>query len=146
MGKFITTLKVEQVSEATGSKNALWRITEPLIYESDKLGMIIVDRGTLTDFASVPRLPITYLLAGGKSNAPGVLHDNLYGTHNTGRDREVSRLQSDNIIFEAILDAYSPEGYSIKSILMRRFVYLLAGATWLGVRLFGWRFWKGPQT
>lgn len=142
MGKFLTPLKVEQISESTGTKNALWRLTEPLIYESDKLGLVIVDRGTVTDFASVPRLPISYWLAGGRNNAPAVLHDNLYGKRDTGRCRKVTRLEADNLIFEAILDSYEPDGYSIKSIMKRRLVYALAGATWFGVRLFGWMYWK----
>lgn len=78
MGKFLTDLKVNQISESDGRKNAVWKLTDPLIYESEKIGLIIVDRGTVTDFATVPRLPIAYLLAGGRSNAPGVLHNGLY--------------------------------------------------------------------
>lgn len=143
MGKFITPLKVEQVSEATATKNALWKLTEPLIYQSSKLGLVIVDRDKITDFASVPRLPISYLLAGGRSNAPGVLHDGLYDPeHETGRGLKVTRLQADNLIFEATLDSFPVEGYSVKSILKRQLVYLLAGVTWLGVRFFGWLYWE----
>lgn len=142
MGRFITPLRVEQVSEATLTKNAVWRLTEPLIYESDKIGLVIVDRDTVTDFATVPRLPISYFLAGGRSNSPAVLHDHLYGQKNTGRCKQISRLQADNLIFEAILDSLPDDGYSVKSILRRQLVYVLAGLTWLGVRSFGWMYWK----
>jgi len=142
MGKFITQLRVEQVSEATSMKPAIWRLTEPLIYESSKLGLIIVDRGIETDFASIPRIPIAYLIAGGRNNAAATLHDNLYGTHNTGRDFPVTRLQSDNLIFEATLDSFPSEGYSLKSIIMRPAAYFLGGVQWAFVRCFGWAFWK----
>lgn len=142
MGKFLTKLEVEQVSESTGSENSKWKLTEPLIYESNNIGLIVVDRGTVTDFASIPRLPIPYFIAGGRSNAPATLHDHLYGSHNTGRCRAVSRLQSDNLIFEAILDSLPDEGYSIESIMKRQLVYALAAATWVGVRMFGWLYWK----
>lgn len=127
MGKFITTLKVEQISEATTHKNAKWRLIEPLIYESKNIGLVIVDKGTVTDFASVPRLPISFLFAGGRSNAPAALHDHLYA------ERRVSRLKADNLIFEAIIDS-SPND--------KMLAYSLAIVTWLGVRLFGWIYWK----
>lgn len=143
MGKFHTPLRVEQVSEATSNAPSIWKFLEPLIYESSKLGLVIVDRNELTNFASVPRLPFSYWLFGGRNNAPSALHDNLYGPdHDTGRGVKVTRLQADNLIFEAILDSLPDEGYSIKSIMRRQAAYLLAGATWLGVRLFGWMYWK----
>lgn len=139
MGKFITELEVKQVREG------LWELTEPLIYESSKLGLIVVDAGTRTDFASVPRLPVAYLLAGGRANASATLHDSLYAQHNTGRCRGVSRLEADNLIFEATLDSLPDEGYSIKSLVMRRFVYLLAAAQWISVRVFGAWYWDGSK-
>lgn len=143
MGKFITELEVKQVSEATATENAIWELTEPLIYESNKLGMVIVDRGVKTNFASVPRLPYFFLFAGGRNNAPAVLHDRLYGDeHNTGRGLRVNRLQADNLIFEATLDTLPSEGYSVKSIVMRILSYPLAAISWLSVRACGWYYWK----
>lgn len=135
MGKWITELKVKQIDEN------LYELTDPLIYESSKLGLIIVDRGTQTDFASVPRIPLAYLIAGGRTNASATLHDSLYGNHHTGRCKQVTRLQSDNLIFEATLDSLPVEGYSLKSILMRPAAYFLGGVQWLFVRAFGWRYW-----
>lgn len=143
MGKFHTPLRVEQVSEATATQPAIWKHLEPLIYESGKLGIVIVDRDKLTDFASVPRLPFSYSLFGGRSNAPAALHDRLYDPeHDTGRGVKVTRLQADNLIFEATVDSIPIEGYSFKSILKRVVIYVLAGMIWAGVRLFGWSYWK----
>ncbi len=143
MGKYHTPLKVEQVSEATGTLPSVWQFLEPLIYESRKLGIVIVDRGKLTNFASVPRLPISYLLFGGRNNAPAALHDNLYDPeHDTGRGIKVTRLQADNLIFEATVDSFEFDAYSFKSISKKVMVYFLASVTWASVRLFGWHYWK----
>ena len=119
----------------------LWELTEPLIYRSSKLGLIAVDQGLQTDFASVPRIPIAYLIAGGRTNASSTLHDSLYANHDTGRGKPITRLQADNLIFEATLDSFPSEGYSLKSILMRPAAYFLGGIQWLFVRAFGWRYW-----
>ncbi len=112
-----------------------WILLEPLIYRSSKLGLIAVDQGLQTDFASVPRIPIAYLVAGGRANSSATLHDYLYETH------QFTRLQADNLIFEATLDSLPSEGYSLKSILMRPAAYFLGGVQWLFVRCFGWRYW-----
>lgn len=50
------------------------------MYQSDVIGTLCVPRGFRTDFASVPRLPVAYLLAGGKANAAAVVHDWMYST------------------------------------------------------------------
>lgn len=39
-----------------------------------------VPAGTITDFASVPRLPLVYLLAGNCAHLAAVVHDHLYQT------------------------------------------------------------------
>lgn len=143
MGKFHTPLRVEQISEATSIAPAVWKFSDPLIYESSKLGIVIVDRNELTNFASVPRLPFAYWLMGGRSNAPAGLHDKLYGPeHDTGRGKIVTRMQADNLIFEATVDSLEIKGYSLKSIIMNLAVYVVAGLTWVGVRSFGWLYWE----
>ena len=129
MGKWITELKVKQIDEKH------WELIDPLVYRSDKIGLIAVDQGLITDFASVPRIPIAYLIAGGRANASATLHDYLYTTH------QVSRLKADNLIFEATLDSFPSDGYSLKSILMRPAAYFLGSVQWVFVRAFGWRFW-----
>jgi hypothetical protein len=39
---------------------------------------VIIRKGFITDYASVPRLPFAYLLYGGIANYEAVLHDGLY--------------------------------------------------------------------
>jgi hypothetical protein len=72
MSKFITSLKVEDITDS------VWRLTAPLLYESDILGMITVPEGFYTDLASVPRIPLIYTLWGGRSHHEAVIHDYLY--------------------------------------------------------------------
>lgn len=112
-----------------------WELTEPLIYRSNKIGLIAVDQGLQTDFASVPRIPLAYLIAGGRTNASAALHDYLYETH------QFTRLQADNLIFEATLDSLPVEGYSLRSILIRPAAYFLGSVQWVFVRAFGVSHW-----
>ena len=79
MGKFLTKLRTEQVSEATPYSRAKYKLTDALVYESTSLGgLIVVPGGFITDFASVPRVPIAYLVTGGLGNSAACLHDFLY--------------------------------------------------------------------
>lgn len=40
--------------------------------------IVTVPEGTITDLASVPRLPIIYLILGGRGHKEGILHDWMY--------------------------------------------------------------------
>ena len=73
MSRFLTELDVRLKDDDT-----LWIILSPLIYESDMLGRIEVPVGFLTDFASVPRIPIVYRLYGDRAHRESTLHDYLY--------------------------------------------------------------------
>lgn len=90
MAKFLTDLVVECVTDDK------WRLTEPLVYESDITGTITVFPGFETDFASVPRLPIVYMLVGNKAHLPAVVHDYLY------RYAVVPRKTADEVFLEAM--------------------------------------------
>lgn len=48
------------------------------IHTEDKTYEVIIRKGFITDYASVPRLPFAYLLYGGIGNYAAVLHDGLY--------------------------------------------------------------------
>lgn len=55
------------------------RLTKVLVYKSDLLDFIIrIPVGFITDFSSVPRVPIAYWFWGGRSHKEAVLHDFLY--------------------------------------------------------------------
>jgi hypothetical protein len=74
------------MENATGKDDGHWRLIAPLVYQSDVAGMIFtVPTGFITDLASVPRVPIAYLLAG-TSNEASVVHDFLYSTHPVPRN------------------------------------------------------------
>jgi hypothetical protein len=95
MSKFLTDLKMEN---ATPRDDGLWRLTAPLVYQSDVAKMTFtVPAGFITDLASVPRIPIAYLLAGGTSNEASVVHDFIYSTH------PVARATADAVLKEASL-------------------------------------------
>lgn len=74
MAKFVTPLDVELVSDDP----VLWRILKPLVYDSDAAGLLVVPSDFETDFASVPRLPLAFLLAGDTCHKAAVVHDWLY--------------------------------------------------------------------
>jgi hypothetical protein len=53
-------------------------LSAPLLYQSDKYGLVEVKAGFETDYASVPRLPIIYSLYGDRAHKSAVLHDYAY--------------------------------------------------------------------
>jgi hypothetical protein len=116
VSKFHTPLRAEK-------SGGTWTILQPLIYESDVAQKVfIVPEGFTTDFASVPRLPLAFLLTGDSAHEAAVVHDYLY------RERTVSRSQADAVFREAAGISGEP-GW--KSWLM-----------WAGVRLGGWVAWN----
>lgn len=120
MAKFVTPLRVVQIDDRR------WQLEATLMYATDVIDqVIVVPTGFVTDFASVPRLPLAYLFTGGKASAAAVVHDWLYSTHTT------SRKEADDIFFEAILAV----GHS-------RFT---AWLMWSGVRVGGAFLWDKPN-
>jgi len=108
MAKFTTPLQVEDITDT------VWRVISPLIYESDLLKCTVtVPIGFQTDLASVPRLPIIYMLWGARSHHEAVLHDYLY------RINAVPEATFDqaNMVFE---EAMKVRG---KSIFIRKPMY-----------------------
>ena len=93
-GKFLTPLVVELISDAG---DGIWQLRDPLQYYSEILGGVITaDTGFVTDFASVPRLPVVYLMYGNKAKREATIHDLLYQCGN------VERETADRIFLEAM--------------------------------------------
>ena len=89
--QFLTPLRVEHVS------GKWWRLTESLVYYSTMLDATIeTPKGFVTDFASVPRLPLAYWLFGSRANDPAVVHDRLY------RFGDIPRITADKVFCEAM--------------------------------------------
>lgn len=79
---FLTRLADEEIEEG------LWVLLRPLkvafepsltACDGTDIPLLVVPEGFETDYASVPRVPIAYMLAGGVGNAAAVVHDYLYG-------------------------------------------------------------------
>jgi len=74
-GEFLTKLRDERVS-LFGKDRVL---LAPLTYYSALLAdVVLVPEGFVTDYASVPRAPLTYWLFGGIGDEAAVVHDYLY--------------------------------------------------------------------
>lgn len=101
---FLNSLIVEYV--ANQSKAG---VIAPLDYQDDDGAIYTVPAGFLTDFASVPRLPFAYMIAGGRVPMASTLHDRLCATG------EVSRKDADAIYKRAIRDEGS--GAFIQSLM-----------------------------
>jgi hypothetical protein len=97
--KFLTPLDTRQITDDT------WEILADLRFTSAVCRcMFIVPRGFVTDLASVPRAPLTYLMFGGRGNSAATLHDYLYGVHLPGVDKATA-----DLVFREALGAM---GYS----------------------------------
>lgn len=74
MGAFLDRLVAEEIDPV--SDRPQWRLHEPLrFYSSTLREIVVVPSGFETDFASVPRVPIAWLIAGGTANDAAVVHD-----------------------------------------------------------------------
>ena len=121
MSSFLTELQVELANPKLD--DGRWKLTAPLIYSSSLANQVFtVPKGFVTDFASVPRLPIVFALFGDTSHEAATVHDWLYST------KPVNRKVADAILREASKASGIPA--------WRRW------PMWLGVRLFGGSFWK----
>ena len=111
-GKFLTVLDVRQPKEGEP-----WMLDNPLVFESELAGTVIVPAGFATDFASVPRLPVAYILFGDVVHAPAVVHDYLYASKEIRRDLA-------DAVFEEAMQACGVSWWK------RKFM-------WAAVRIFG---------
>ena len=82
MSAFLSELDTVLVDDTAASGRGIWRVEQPFAYQSDILGKTItVEPGFLTDFASVPRVPVAYWLFGDTTHRAAVIHDWLYHHH-----------------------------------------------------------------
>jgi len=121
MSRFLTSLQTEDIDDGNA------RLLSPLKYESDILdSLIIVPAGFVTDFASVPRVPIAYMLFGDRAHHESVVHDWCYQRH------ICTKSQADKIFLEAMVVRKKPR-------------YIRWPMYW-AVALAGWSSYKsGPE-
>lgn len=95
MSKFIGNLDVRLLADT--SKGS-WKLMCPLSFDSEVLGKVITAPfGFVTDFCSVPRIPLAYDLLGDRFRMSGTIHDYLYESHVVDRD------QADRMLKEMLL-------------------------------------------
>ena len=88
---FISDLVVKELID--GKK----QLIKPLVYINDDNITYIVKVDFITDYASIPRLPIIFLLFEGLDNRAATLHDWLYA------NPKIKRSVADKIFLEAML-------------------------------------------
>lgn len=76
--RFLTPLRLEKL------EGKRWVVYEAFAVAVNAVNHV-VPHGYITDLASVPRVPLAYLLAGGRAPKSAVLHDWLYTTQ-AGKD------------------------------------------------------------
>lgn len=124
--RFVTPLRVELLTvDRSSDGRGSWRLLADLVFLSDLLATAVtVPIGFITDFASVPRLPVAYFLVGNTSHQAAVIHDWLYTRHDT------TRAVADAVLREAMAAAGAPA--------WRRWLM------WTGARLGGRGAWSAP--
>lgn len=91
MARFLTTLDVRHHSPDK------WELLSPLVVVAkDKL--VRVPPGFVTDFASVPRIPLAFMLFGNVGHRSATVHDYLYQTG------QVTREEADAIFKELLAE------------------------------------------
>lgn len=91
MNRFPNPLQAELLPD-----RKTWRLLAPFSYLDPDHGLIEVPAGFETDFASVPRWPLTFALLGQYGHAAAVLHDRLYSTG------QLSRADADRVFLNAL--------------------------------------------
>jgi hypothetical protein len=100
----VTPLPVERAWWHIFAHRRRWLILSPLIFESTALDrLIVIPTGFHTDFASVPRLPLLFTLAGDSAHKAAVIHDFGYSLQgDIGGGPPISRRAMDDVFAEAI--------------------------------------------
>ena len=93
---FLTPLKVKQISSGE------WQLLEPLSYHYTPDNRIYTaPEGFVTDFASVPRIPLVYSAFGNTGHQASVIHDYLYSI-------KYNRKKADEIFLQALKEHEHP--------------------------------------
>ena len=126
MAYFLSRLEVTLIDNNAAEGRGEWSLDEDFSYYSDVARMkITAPKGFHTDFASVPRLPIVFWLAGDTSTEAAVIHDWLY---------------TSKIVPRRVADAVLREAGKVSGVpAWRRWMI------WAGVRAFGQGPWDGKS-
>lgn len=121
--EFLTELDVSRVAGYENGRS-LWQLRKPLDYTSEVADQTFrVPEDFITDFASVPRLPLVYWLMADVGHQAAVVHDYLY------RTGALTRKLCDQVFAEA-LGVLGASGWRVR--LMYMAVRVGGGASWQG--------------
>jgi hypothetical protein len=95
---FTTNLKLEDLGRASNGRT-IYRLSSPLIF-NDGTQEIIVPEGFETDLASIPRVPVAYMMWGDRAHREAVLHDYLYSI---GAEPDLPRGECDKLFRYAMI-------------------------------------------
>jgi hypothetical protein len=98
VSRFQTELVVRPYPDTAHFDGRNWVLMQELIFSSTILGQIIVPKGFVTDFASVPRLLWNQIPPFGKYAPAAVLHDYAYA------EGFCTREQADHLLMEGMVD------------------------------------------
>ena len=104
MSAFADPLAVE-ILDAERDGRVTARLLQGFGYRASGGEDIAVPAGFVTDFASVPRLPLIYLAYANKAHLAALVHDHLYAEGGTEIDREFA----DSVFLQGMLDTLVPE-------------------------------------
>lgn len=75
MAKFLNILSSDEIGIYKG--RTVHKLTKPLVWENGSI-TVTIPADFETDLASVPRVPVVYLMWGDRAHREAVLHDYLY--------------------------------------------------------------------
>ena len=93
---FLTSLHVRLDDDTANDGRGEWVLEKELAYRAKDGSLIVVPPGFKTDFASVPRAPLVFMVAGCRAHRASVIHDYLLRLALCGRR------QADDIYREAM--------------------------------------------
>jgi hypothetical protein len=94
---FLSPLCVQEVDDHSADGRGSWKLCSTLSYYSAVVGrQFDVPVDFVTDFASVPRLPIVFAWLGDRGHPAAVVHDWLYTA------QPISREAADDVLREAM--------------------------------------------
>ena len=120
MAEFLSELDIALRKDS----DSIYILKSPLIYLSDIVGKIVVNKDFQTDCASVPRLPIAYALFGDRAHRESVIHDYLYRCDS---QPQATYSEANRVFLEAMK--------------LRGKGFFVRHGMFLGVVLGGWTYW-----
>jgi hypothetical protein len=148
MSRFLSRLQVEEMDEdGSADQRGSWRLLSPLAYQSDILGRTVtVPAGFITDFASTPRIPVIYELAGNVRHKAAVIHDNLYTVQSCDRETADAVLREAIAVIDTleIIKAMADGAGEIELDALTTFYWIRRNTMFAGVRIGGASHWVAP--